>query len=546
VSSTYDYVIVGGGSAGCVLANRLSADSKRRVLLIEAGPRDLSPYIHFPVGLMKLDGMHWGYEDEPDPSRFGQTMTWMAGKVLGGGSSVNGMVWVRGNPVDFDTWESMGCPGWGWDDVLPYFKKAEKFEGGETEFRGGDGPQHVGYQRSPHKLTDAFIEAAQAAGLKFNPDYNAAEQEGVAVCQTAQRRGFRHSEARAYLGPTKLRRNLRVVTDAFVTTVDFEGIRAVGVTYEHKGETVKVRAAREVIISAGALATPKVLMVSGVGPAEHLGEHGVDVVADVPGVGHNLQEHPIATMIWNTNESTFNMELTAKGMLRHGLDFVIRGKGAAASTAGHAVVFTHVSDDAEWPEVEMLFAPFGMVGAGAGDTDAEVLESAGEHDVTQMEMLRRPSVTLIVQNIHPRSRGRIELRSSDPHDKPVIRHTLLGDPKDIEILTAATRLARTIMASEPIKQYVTVEALPGAAVNTDQEWAGFFGFAGWGAQHPVGTCKMGNDDLAVVDERLRVRGVQALRVVDASVMPVLTSGNTNAPTVMIAEKAADMILEDAR
>ncbi|HME69619.1 MAG TPA: GMC family oxidoreductase N-terminal domain-containing protein, partial [Myxococcota bacterium] len=482
----WDYVIVGGGSAGCVLAARLSEDGKSRVLLIEAGPRDRSPYIHVPAGLVKLQGFHWGYQDEPDPSRMDQQMVWMAGKVLGGGSSVNGMVWVRGNPADYDHWADLGCSGWRYDDLLSYFKKSETYECGEDAFRGGHGPQRVGGSRVQHELTDAFIESANDAGFPANADYNGRVQEGIGVCQTNQRRGFRHSAARAYLGGTARRRNLDLLTSATVTRILFEGTRAVGVELERDGHLDRVIADQEVIVSAGALASPKILMVSGIGEETELRKQGIPVIAHVPGVGKNLQEHPIATMLWNVNVPTLNMDMTPKGVARHGLNFALHGRGAAASAAGHALLFAKLHEDSPWPEIEGLFAPYGMVGANAGDTSQDELEGPGDHDVTQMQMLGRPSFTVIAQLLHPRSRGAVELRSPNPRDMPVIRHRLM-DEEDIVDLTASCRIMREIVESPPLSKLVVGEALPGTRVQTDQDWEQYLRMAAWGAQHPVGT-----------------------------------------------------------
>jgi choline dehydrogenase-like flavoprotein len=538
-----DYVVVGAGSAGCVLANRLSADGAK-VVLLEAGGRDWHPYIHVPGLTMKachLPGIMWLYRGEPDPSCNDTASAWMGGRVLGGGSSVNGVVWVRGHPGDFDCWAELGAEGWDWKSVEPYFRRAETFEQRDP-LRGASGPVRVAMVRAHHLITDAFLDAADAAGYARTPDYNGARQEGVGYGQANVRRGFRHSTARAYLGPARFRRNLRVVTDAFVDRVRFDGTRAVGVDYTKRGRAEAVRASREVIVSGGAIASPKILMLSGVGPAEHLRSHGIAVVVDVPGVGQNLQEHPVVSLLWNVDVPTFGMDWNARGIAQHGLEFAL-GRGPAAAGIFHAILFGKLDPASTRTDFEAGFTPIGVVGADAGDTTAETLESAGTHDVRNMKLLRRPTVTLYVSLLHPRSRGAIELRSPTPADPPVIRHRMFGDGRDLRDLVDACRRIREVFDTSPLREHVVSEALPGAEVHSDDEWDAFVrSRSGFGAQHPSCTCRMGTDDMAVVDPQLRVRGVEGLRVVDASVMPEVTSGNTNAPTIMIAEKAADLIL----
>lgn len=544
---SWDYVIVGGGSAGCVLANRLSANGRHRVLLLEAGATDRHPYFHVPglsVHAMRRKGVMWGYQTEPDPSCGDHQLHWKAGRLLGGGSSVNGMVWVRGHPGDFDRWAELGCPGWSAQDVAPYFRRAETFAGGGDEYRGDRGPTHTSMVNVKHELTEAFVTAAERAGHQFTPDYNGARQEGVGYGQANLRRGFRHSTARAYLGPARSRRNLEVRTLAFAEKVIFDGTRAVGVEYQHKGRRHEARAAKEVILSAGAMTTPKILMLSGVGPAEHLHERGVPVVAANAGVGANLQEHPVTSMMWNVDVRTLNQYFTPLHVARFGLQFAATGGGPAASSFFHAVLFAKIRPDAPTTEVEIGFSPFSIVDAGADENESSL--ATGDHDVTRLKIPSKPVVTAFVSLLHPRSRGVIELRSADPTDTPVIRHQMYGDERDLLDLMAGCRLARDVFQTSPMREHVVSEAVPGASVDTDEQWAAHLrGPATHGAQHPVGTCRMGSDAAAALDPRLAVRGVDRLRVVDASVMPEHTSGNTNAPVIMIAEKAADMILSDA-
>ncbi len=513
------------------MANRLSAGGGNRVLLIEAGSSDWSPYIHMPVGLLWLKGKRWDYPGEPDPSMSGVESTWAGGKVLGGSGSINGMVWVRGNPSEFDEWAELGCGGWDYQGVLPYFKRAESFEDGESVYRGGSGPVRTGRQRVSHRLTDAFIEAGVHAGHVLNPDYNGERQEGVGYSQANQRRGFRHSMARAHLGPARWRRNLRVLTGAFATRILFDGKRAVGVEFERGGRVYRADAAKEVIVSGGSLASPKLLMLSGVGPADHLRECGVDVVANVPGVGQNLRDHLITRLTWNVNVPTLNRELNPAGFLKHGADFLLRGRGAAAACVWHAMIFLKLRPESRYPDICAGFMPLGHA--------APSKRPGGQRP----KMSPDNTVSIVMTLLHPRGRGELRLRSADSAEPPSIRYQLLAHDDDVRDLMAGARAVQRVFEEEPLRQYVATQELPPPGVQTDAEWETHLRKATMTGWHAVGTCKMGgaDDPEAVLDPQLRVRGVEGLRVVDASIMPGVTSGNTNAPTVMIAEKAADLI-----
>jgi choline dehydrogenase len=551
-SADWDYIIVGAGSAGCVLASRLTQDGHFRVLLVEGGGEDYSPYIRVPAGLAKIDEKYnWRYTADPDPSRNGLVEHWGAGKVIGGSSSINGQVWTRGNAADYDEWAKLGADGWDGASVLPYFKRAERFEGGADQYRGDRGRQSVEYVRVHSRLTDAFVEAAQQAGYPYNADYNGDHQLGVGYMQLSQRRGWRASAARAYLAPARRRPNLRLAKQALATRIIIEGDRAVGVEYRQGGTTHTARARREVLLCAGALASPKLLMLSGVGPEDELRPHRIDVRVASPGVGLNLQEHIWATVMCTVNIPSLNMETTPRAVARHGLNFVVRGRGAVATPAAHAILFGQFAHDEEpggdRPDYEMAFAPFGMSGDVVNSIDAPAGAAGAEyrHDVNEMKLMSVATISLMPSVSHPRQRGTVGLRSADPDDGPRIVHQLLGNPDDVRTLIAACRRARDIAASDALRPYVTGELMPGPAVQSDEEWTEYFRTYAYRGEHPSGTCRMGTDKLAVVDPQLKVHGLGGLRVVDASVMPTVTTGHTNAPVIMIAERVADLIRSDA-
>ena len=527
-----DFVIVGAGSAGCVLANRLSANPAHRVVLIEAGGRDLNPWIHIPVGYFKTmhnPAVDWCYMTEADPGLNGRRIEWPRGKVLGGSSSLNGLLYVRGQPQDYDRWRQMGNTGWGWDDVLPLFKRAENNARFADDLHGQDGPLAVSDMRLRRPVTDAWVKAVQTAGYPFNPDYNGATQEGVSYFQLTARNGRRCSAAAAYLRPARKRSNLAIVTRALAHKIVFTDGRASGVQYrDRSGHVQTVTARKEVILCGGAINSPQLLMLSGIGDAAHLAASGITVRHDLPGVGRNLQDHLQARLVYRCNEPTLNDEVrTWAGRARIGLQYLATRGGPMSMAASHATAFLRTRPDLETPDIQFHMQPLSAENPGKGADPFSAF-------------------TMSVCQLRPESRGRITLASADPARHPLIRPNYLATETDCRTLVAGIKIGRAIAGQAPLAQKISGALRPPDSIATDNDAA----LLDWARNtavsiyHPVGTCKMGHGPDAVVDARLRVHGVAGLRVADCSIMPDIVSGNTNAPAIMIGEKAADLVLAD--
>jgi choline dehydrogenase len=528
----FDYVIVGAGSAGCVLANRLSASGKHSVLLLEAGPKDSHIWIHIPLGygkLFKEKSVNWMYQTEPEPGLNGRQVFQPRGKVLGGSSSINGLLYVRGQHEDYDRWRQRGNTGWGFEDVLPYFKKAESQQRGGDQYHGADGPLPVSDWRHHDPLSEAFVKAAVEAGIPFNADFNGAKQEGAGFFQTTTRRGRRASSAFSYLRPAKNRANLHIETDALAQRILFEGRRARGVEYRHNGTLRTARARKEILVSSGAYNSPQLLQLSGVGPADLLKNHGIEIVLDSPGVGSDLQDHMQVRIVTRCTQRITLNDIVASPVRSAlaGVQWAALRKGPLTIAAGTSGAFFKTSPRLASPDIQIHFIPFST------DKMGEKLHPFSGFSAS-------------VCQLRPESRGTLRIKSADPSVPPEIRINYLATETDRRAFIDGLRILRGILAQPALKPYSVDEVYPGAKVVSDEDLLEFSRKTGSTVYHPTSTCRMGNDPLAVVDQRLKVRGIEGLRVVDASVMPDLMSGNTNAPTIMIAEKASDMILEDAR
>ncbi len=529
---TYDYIVVGAGSAGAVVANRLSANARNKVLLLEAGPAG-HPWSRIPVGyakLLKNPAANWLYNAEPEANTNGRALPVPRGRLLGGSSAINGMAFVRGQAQDFDTWAQMGNQGWSYADVLPFFKRMERYDSGDDEFRGRDGPLRVTNPEPRDTLFATLIKAAGEAGIPHNPDYNGVRQDGIAMSQATIASGRRMSTARCYLDPIRDRKNLHIETGALAEALMLDGKRCTGVRYSVAGSPREARVSREIVVSGGTINSPQLLELSGIGQPGRLRDLGIDVRHELPGVGENLRDHYAPRTRWaiGARGITFNDRGRGLGLVWQALRYAFSGKGLLGAVGAPIRAFVRSREGLEAPDVMLGWVP--------------MLTEMGPKGP---KISRQSGVTCYAHPMRPESRGHIHIASSDPRRPPAINFNFLSSPSDAEITVRAVRIARAVMTAPAMAPLLVSEIGPGATCTSDDEILDWVRQVAETTYHPVGTCKMGSDPMAVVDAQLRVHGIEGLRIADASIMPALTSGNTNAPSIMIGEKAADMVLRHA-